>query len=233
MRSRLIWAALAVAVVLWAQSQPAVQSYFDASGNLTLVPNAGISGGSGIRTGGSLSVGNTDGLDNQGSHVDVYSGNGSSNTAPGYLHVRDSAAHDSYLFPNVASGQWCIGATSPTNGLCSSQVAIAPTVASGTNASISVISEYYTCTGTCTITIPVPVAGNQFCVRNAAGVSTVITLAALGSSAMYEKTDGSAYGTAGTGTMVSGGAVGDKVCIVGLDSTHYQTYSFNGTWTVN
>jgi hypothetical protein len=64
-------------------------------------------------------------------------------------------------------------------------------------------------------------------------VTTVITLAALGSSAMYENTAGTAYGTAGTGTLVSGGAANDKICIVGLDSTHYLTLSYNGTWTAS
>ena len=79
----------------------------------------------------------------------------------------------------------------------------------------------------------VPVAGYEFCVMNDDNVSTVITLAALGSSSMYENTARTAYGTAGTGTFVSGGAVGDKVCIVGRDTTHYLTTAFLGTWTAN
>jgi hypothetical protein len=107
----------------------------------------------------------------------------------------------------------------------------------GTSVSLSAPKQYYVCTGTCTVTPPVPAPGYEFCVLNDDNVATVITLAALGSSAMYEKTNrgGSpnGYGTAGTGTFVSGGAVGDKVCIVGRDSTHYLTLSFNGTWTAN
>jgi len=104
---------------------------------------------------------------------------------------------------------------------------------SGTSITLSDNSRIYTCTNTCTITVPVPAAGVQYCVRNGNNVTTVITLAALGSSAMYENTAGTAYGTAGTGTLVSGGAANDKICIVGLDSTHYQTWSFNGTWTAS
>jgi hypothetical protein len=77
------------------------------------------------------------------------------------------------------------------------------------------------------------VAGYQFCVYNTDNVATVITLAALGSSAQYENTARTAYGSAGTGTFVSGGAIADMVCIVGLDATHYQTLAFNGTWTAN
>jgi collagen type VII alpha len=88
-------------------------------------------------------------------------------------------------------------------------------------------------TTTATITVPVPVAGQQFCVMNDDNVSTVITLSAIGSSARYENTARTAYGTAGTGTFVSGGAVGDMICIVGRDSTHYLTTTFKGTWVPN
>jgi fibronectin-binding autotransporter adhesin len=88
-------------------------------------------------------------------------------------------------------------------------------------------------TTTATITVPVPAAGQQFCVMNDDNVSTVITLSAIGSSARYENTARTAYGTAGTGTFVSGGAVGDMVCIVGRDSTHYLTVSSKGTWVTN
>jgi len=105
--------------------------------------------------------------------------------------------------------------------------------AAGTSVSLAAPREYYVCSSTCTVTPPVPAAGLEFCVRNGNNVSTVITLAAIGSSARYENTANTAYGTAGTGTFVSGGAVGDKVCIVGLDSTHYTTWSYAGTWTAN
>lgn len=93
--------------------------------------------------------------------------------------------------------------------------------------------EYFVCTAACTVTPPVPVAGYEFCVMNDDNVTGVITLGALGSSARYENTARTAYGTAGTGTFASGGAAADKVCIVGRDSTHYITTSFNGTWTAS
>lgn len=105
----------------------------------------------------------------------------------------------------------------------------ATTLATGTSVSLSTPREYYVCTSTCTVTPPVPAAGYEFCVLNDDNVATVITLAALGSSARYENTGRTAYGTAGTGTFISGGAAGDKVCIVGRDSTHYLTTTFNGT----
>lgn len=103
----------------------------------------------------------------------------------------------------------------------------------GTSKTFSLNGGYFECTGTCTVTMPVPVAGMQYCVRNSNNVATVITLAAIGSSARYENTASTAYGTAGTGTFVSSGAVGDKVCLVGKDSTHFDILAFNGTWTAN
>lgn len=106
------------------------------------------------------------------------------------------------------------------------------TLATGTSVSLTAPRQYYVCTGTCTVTPPVPAAGYEFCVLNDNNVATVITLAALGSSARYEATARTSYGSAGTGTIASGGAAGDKICIVGRDSTHYFTVSYNGTWTL-
>lgn len=104
----------------------------------------------------------------------------------------------------------------------------------GTSVSLtSGIPQMFGCTGTCTITVPVPAAGAQYCVYNDDNVATVITFSAIGSSARYENTARTAYGTAGTGTFVSGGAVGDKACLVFRDSTHYSTLAFQGTWTAN
>jgi hypothetical protein len=99
------------------------------------------------------------------------------------------------------------------------------------------VADIFVCTTTCTITVPVPSVANsqtlQYCVMNDDNVSTVITLSAIGSSASYENTARTAYGTAGTGTFVSGGAVGDMVCIVARDSTHYLTPTYKGTWTAH
>jgi hypothetical protein len=106
-------------------------------------------------------------------------------------------------------------------------------LSSGTSVTLAAPAGFYVCTSTCTVTLPVPAAGYQFCIFNGNNVSTVITLAALGSSARYENTARTAYGTAGTGTLVSGGATADKVCLLGLDSTHYLTVGYQGTWTAN
>jgi hypothetical protein len=64
-------------------------------------------------------------------------------------------------------------------------------------------------------------------------VATAITLAALGSGAMYENAIRTAYGTPGTGTMVLAAAQGNAMCLVGRDVTHYLTVSYTGSPTVN
>ncbi|HXI47142.1 MAG TPA: hypothetical protein VNH39_01040 [Steroidobacteraceae bacterium] len=103
----------------------------------------------------------------------------------------------------------------------------------GTSVSLSAPRGYFVCTGTCTITLPVPAAGDEFCVRNDNNVATVITFNNPGSSVQFEKTTFASYGTATTGTAVSAGAAGDKLCLVGRDTTHYLVGSYNGTWTMN
>lgn len=122
--------------------------------------------------------------------------------------------------------------TITTTGTCT--LSLLPTVlTAGTSGTFSGPAGYIVCTSTCTLTAPVPVAGALYCALNGDNVNTVITLAAIGGSARYENTARTAYGTAGTGTFVSGGAVGDAVCILGLDSTHYLTISFTGTWVAS
>lgn len=107
------------------------------------------------------------------------------------------------------------------------------TAGSSTGNTLTAPIGYFVCTSTCTVTPPVPAAGYQFCVMNDDNVSTVITLGALGLSALYENTSRTAYGTAGTGTLTSNGAVGNMVCIVGRDATHYMTTTYVGTWTAS
>ena len=137
----------------------------------------------------------------------------------------------SFTTPNLGTPS-AINLANGTN-LPSASVNATPLPTPGTSITLAIPRGYAICTSTCTVTIPVPAAGYEFCAMNDDNVSTVITLAAIGSSAHYENTARTAYGTAGTGTLVSGGAVGDKVCILGRDATHYLTATFNGTWTAN
>lgn len=53
----------------------------------------------------------------------------------------------------------------------------APTVTVGTARSTATNNEYVICMGVCTVTPKTPVAGAQFCVRNAPNVATIITIA--------------------------------------------------------
>ena len=129
------------------------------------------------------------------------------------------------------NGPWTASTGLSASG--STVTTAATPLTAGTSVSLSGPRGYFVCTSTCSITLPVPAAGYEFCVRNDNNVATVITFAALGSSARYELTNYTSYGTAGTGTAVSGGAAGDKICFVGLDSTHYLVGSFLGTWTMN
>lgn len=116
-----------------------------------------------------------------------------------------------------------VGTVSPTQ--------LAPaTFATGTTHTLVAPSEIWECTGACSVTPPTPAAGYQFIVRNTPGTTGVITIVGV-SSVLYEKTDYSGYGTANT-SATSGGALGDKICLVGHDATHYDVGCFNGTWAV-
>jgi hypothetical protein len=127
------------------------------------------------------------------------------------------------------------GTLPAANGGTGTTVGVAPVPVPTPSASITLAapSGIAVCTGTCTVSVPVPAAGYQFCILNDDNVGTAITLSALGSSARYENSARTAYGTAGTGTLVLSAAAGNLVCIVGRDSTHYFTTNYVGVVTVN
>ena len=115
------------------------------------------------------------------------------------------------------------------NILPNASVAAAPLPTPGSGATLVAPRSYYICTTTCSITLPTPAAGDEFCVRNDTNVSTVITFAAI-SGVQFENTNFTSYKTANT-SIVSGGAAGDKLCVLGRDATHYLVASFIGTWS--
>lgn len=169
-------------------------------------------------------------------------GNNGTNT---FVLTTDGSGITSWATPTASASSitpgttTIVGATAPCfiqNSTSTTMACVgvpATPTTTGTNVTLTGPRAYYACTGTCTVTLPVPVAGYEFCVRNSNNISTAITLAALGSSARYELPARTSYGTAGTGTFVSGGAVTDQICLVGLDATHYMTMSSTGTWTAN
>lgn len=156
-----------------------------------------------------------------------------------YEHVRVAAPATGVYHATNATGVMTdtispVSLAADVSGILpNTSVAQTPVPTPGTSVTLVGPREYYACTGNCTITVPVPAFGYEFCVFTDDNVTATITLAALGSSAMYENTSRTAYGTAGTGTLSVTSATANKVCIVGRDSTHYWTLSFNGTWTAS
>ncbi len=104
------------------------------------------------------------------------------------------------------------------------------TLGTGTSVTLTAPREYYVCTGACSVTLPATTAaGNEFCVMNDDNVATVITLTPPTGTYM-ENQARSAYCTVGH-ALASGGAVADKICVVGRDSTHYLTIATGGVVT--
>ena len=83
-----------------------------------------------------------------------------------------------------------------------------------------------------TYTLPTAEAGKQYCVGNsyngsAADTGTIeLATSGPGQFIIFNGTL-----SASGGFVISGGAPGDKSCLVAVDSTHWQLYVQNGTWT--
>jgi hypothetical protein len=143
------------------------------------------------------------------------------------------------VFDNTATGGHCVQVSSTIasgfhdSGTAGCATAQPLATGSSTGNTLTAPFGYFVCTSTCTVTPPIPAAGYQFCVMNADNVGTVITIGNPGTSTQFENTARTAYGTPSSGTLVSGGAKADMVCIVGLDSTHYLTTTYNGIWTAS
>jgi len=144
------------------------------------------------------------------------------------LAVNTGSAGAPVLFNGAGGTPSSMTGTNIT-GIPNAAVAAAPLPTPGTSATLVAPRSYYVCTSTCSVTLPTPAAGYEFCVRNDNNVSTVITFVAI-SSVQFENTNFTSYKTANT-SIVSGGAAGDKLCVMGRDSTHYLVMSFNGTWS--
>ena len=130
---------------------------------------------------------------------------------------------------NGALGTPSSGTGTNITNIPNANVLAAPLPTPGSGATLAAPRSYYVCTTTCTVTLPTPAAGYEMCIMNDDNVSTVITLAAV-ASVQFENTARTSYKTANT-SIVSGGAVGDKICYLGRDATHWLVASFVGTWS--
>jgi hypothetical protein len=82
-----------------------------------------------------------------------------------------------------------------------------------------------------TFQLDAPVLGKTYCFANRKARSSAITVKATTSVTIYYK---GVAGTVTTGTLVSGGAAGDAICVVGTDTTTYEALGAGqGTWTNN
>jgi hypothetical protein len=134
----------------------------------------------------------------------------------------------SCYFSSATNTQLCLD----SGGNATTMVPV-PALPTGTSITLTGTSGIANCTGNCTVTVPLPSPGVVFCAVTDDNVSASITFAALGSGARYESAAHTGYGTAGTGTLAATAAIGNRVCILGRDATHYLIYSATGTWTAN
>jgi hypothetical protein len=98
---------------------------------------------------------------------------------------------------------------------------------------ITVSSGYYIATGTSNFVVPTPTStgGNQYFFKQTNNGTNVITVIPVHTSGvMLEKTDGTGY-CSPDDKLVSGGGKTDRLGIVALDATHYEVFTYTGTWT--
>lgn len=90
-------------------------------------------------------------------------------------------------------------------------------------------STFVICSASCQVTPLVPALGVEFCVQNLPGTTGAITIVNQ-TNIYYGKADASGYITV-SHKYVSGGANTDRICMKGVDATHYMTVTSTGTWT--
>jgi len=146
--------------------------------------------------------------------------------------------------PTFANAIALGSSTATTQGNCDNSTKLATTAytntectnieSSGSPLTLTGLTGYYynDTAAAYTFQLDAPVAGKQYCFGNRKARTSAVTIKSLASVTIYYK---GVAGTTGTGgSLVSGGAAGDFICMVGTDTTTYEvTGAGFGTWVNN
>ena len=140
-------------------------------------------------------------------------------------------------YAKVTAGSWAYAGI-PAADVPAETVTIgtsSPVTVSTTLNSAFYYNQHATAGTAITYNLPTAAAGKQFCFGNSYNGSNpdtgALTIATSASGQFIIFTDGTLSATGGN--VASGGAAGDAACVVGVDSTHWQFYKTQGTWTKN
>jgi hypothetical protein len=154
--------------------------------------------------------------------------NGITIAVTGYANLVNATSPGAGFAKFAGSTQTVISAAILASELPNVNVLISTTGAV-TDPGNSMDYQFNNASGALTFNVPVGVAGLQRCYRNATGKSGAITLQMATSNTV----DVAGANGSSAGTLVSGGALGDSVCLVSDAANHWYAYKQLGTWTNN
>lgn len=134
------------------------------------------------------------------------------------------------LLFSVSIGAQVTAVPAPSGGGGGAPTVLISTSGPVSDPGVSSSFQFNNAAGALTFNLAAGVAGYQRCYRNATGKSGVITIAVTTSNQI--DLSGS-NGTVTTGTLVSGGALGDAACLVSDGTNHWYAYAQSGVWTNN
>ena len=161
---------------------------------------------------------------NGNNHIGMANNTSEPSCSGAYLH----SMHFSGASDAAAEFRVCVNGTAKIPVMTTTPTPLGTGTSCDNQTGCAIPKGYYICTGACSITLPTPAAGYEFCVMNDNNVTSAITLEAI-TNVYFENTNRTSY-IAVSHHFKSSGAAGDKICVIGLDSTHYLTPSFTGTW---
>jgi hypothetical protein len=138
-------------------------------------------------------------------------------SATGNLNVKNTLLAPSLLATGIVDG------TTPTTTTTTTPVTLGGTYHSGYTFNNDGATAV-------TYTLPTAAAGLQYCVANYTGATGTLKVA---TSATGQFIDNAGANTATGGYVISGGALGDAGCFIGMDATHWKLYIQAGTWTTH